>query len=125
MRRLFPILLLLVLAGFAPAALGYEDTKHADLNFTVVKSDTGKPVKNASVVLHPVSKKGKQESGGLQLKTDSDGKTAYAGIPYGKLRIQVLAPGFQTFGEDFEIAQPTHEIVIKLQRPKEQYSIYK
>jgi len=41
-----------------------------------------------------------------------------------KLRVQVLAPGFQTFGEDYDINQPTMEITIKLKRPEGQYSIY-
>jgi hypothetical protein len=40
------------------------------------------------------------------------------------MRIQVLAPGFQTAGNDYEIAQPTMEITIKLKRPDKQYSIY-
>lgn len=82
-------------------------------------------MRNASVVLHPVDEKGKQSNGGMQLKTDSEGKTFFNGVPYGKLRIQVLVRGFQTFGQDYEINQPKHEIVIKLNRPQEQYSIYK
>jgi hypothetical protein len=82
-------------------------------------------VRNASVVLHPVNSKGRQESGGLQLKTDAEGKADYNGIPYGKLRIQVIASGFQTFGQDYDIDQQDQQITIKLQRPKEQYSIYK
>jgi uncharacterized GH25 family protein len=91
----------------------------------VLKSDTGKPVRNASIVLHPVDKKGKQEKGGLQLKTDAEGRTVIEGIPYGKLRVQVISTGFQTFGEDYEIDQPVEEILIKLDRPKEQHTIYK
>jgi hypothetical protein len=31
----------------------------------------------------------------LQLKTNTDGKTSFDGVPYGPLRIQVLAQGFQ------------------------------
>jgi hypothetical protein len=102
-----------------------EKRPYSSLKFTILKSDSGKPVRNASIVLHPVNKKGKQEKGGLQLKTDAEGRTGIEGIPYGKLRIQVMSPGFQTFGQDYEIAEPNQEIVIKLERPKEQYSIYK
>lgn len=102
-----------------------EKDQFADLSFVVLKNDNGKPVRNASVVLHPVDKHGKQEAGGLQLKTDGEGKAAYSGVPFGKLRIQVIASGFQTFGEDYDINQITQEITIKLHRPKEQYSIYK
>jgi hypothetical protein len=60
--------------------------------------------------------------GGMELKTDNDGKTNIDGIPYGPLRVQVLAPGFQTFGEDYEIDRPKLEITVKLKRPKGQYS---
>ena len=91
----------------------------------VLKEWNGKPVRNASVVLHPVSKSGKQSRGGMQLKTDAEGKASMDGIPYGKLRIQVLAPGYQTYGEDFDIREPAKEIVIKMKKPAEQYSIYK
>jgi len=71
-----------------------------------------------------VGKHDKQDRGGLELKTDADGKASFDGIPYGKLRVQVLAPGFQTFGEDYDVNQPTVEITIKLKRPENQYSIY-
>jgi hypothetical protein len=94
------------------------------LSFLVVKDDSGKPVRNAAVVLHPVDAKGKQGRGGFELKTDSEGKTQFEGVPYGKLRVQVLAPGFQTFGEDYEIGEPEKAITVRLKRPQKQYSIY-
>jgi uncharacterized GH25 family protein len=102
-----------------------KDEKIGDIHVTILKSDSGKPVRNASVVLHPVNDKGRQEAGGLQLKTDAEGNADYNGIPYGKLRIQVIATGFQTYGQDYEINQQEQQITIKLQRPKDQYSIYK
>jgi hypothetical protein len=90
----------------------------------VIKDANGKPVKNAAVVLHPVNRKGKQERGGMELKTDPEGRTGFDGIPYGPLRVQVLAQGFQTFGEDYDINKPDMEITVKLKRPGGQYSIY-
>jgi len=94
------------------------------LTFLILKDYNGKPLRNAAVVLHPVNSKDKQENGGLELKTDASGKASYDGIPYGKLRVQVLAPGFQTFGEDYDINQPTMDVTIKMKRPAGQYSIY-
>ena len=96
----------------------------SDLRFVVVRDYNGKPVRNAAVVLHPVGKKGKQARGGLELKTDNEGRTNIDGIPYGPLRVQVLAPGFQTFGEDYQINKPQLEITVKLKRPEGQYSVY-
>jgi hypothetical protein len=96
----------------------------ATLSFVVLKDFNGKPVRNAAVVLHSVNDKGKQEKGGMELKTDDDGKASYDGIPYGKIRVQVLASGLQTYGEDYDVNQPDMEITIKLKRPEGQYSIY-
>jgi hypothetical protein len=110
----------LVLAGAASA----QDEYLATMKFLVIKDFNGKPIRNASVVLHPVAKNGKQEKGGLQLKCDADGKASYDGVPYGKIRVQVLATGFQTFGQDYDIDQPVEEITIRMKRPQEQFSIY-
>ena len=96
----------------------------AMLNFIVIRDYSGKPIRNASVVMHPVEKNGKQSRGGLQIKTDPDGKASFDGVPYGKLRVQVLATGFQTFGEDYSIDKPTMEITVRMKRPQGQYSIY-
>jgi len=94
------------------------------LSFLIVKEDNGKPVRNAAVIMHSVSSRGKQGRGGVELKTNGEGKTSFDGIPYGKLRVQVLASGFQTFGEDYDVTQPRMEFTIKLKRPQDQYSIY-
>jgi hypothetical protein len=110
------------MGGSAAVALASEPT--AALSFLILKDDNGKPVRNAAVVLHPVNTKGKQGRGGFELKTDSDGKTHFEGVPYGKLRVQVLAPGFQTYGEDFDIGEPEKDITVRLKRPQKQYSIY-
>jgi len=96
----------------------------AIMKFLVVKDYNGKPIRNAAVVLHPVRKSGKQSRGGLELKCDAEGKASFDGVPYGKLRVQVLAPGFQTFGEDYDIDQPVEEVTVRMKRPTEQYSIY-
>ena len=44
-----------------------------NLRFTVVKDANDKPIRAASVVLHPVNKDGSQAKGGFQLKTDGEG----------------------------------------------------
>ncbi len=108
--------------GFAQKDKDEEPTSW--LYFVVIKDDNGKPVRNASVILHPVNPKGKQSRGGLELKSSPEGKCDIDGIPYGALRIQVLAHGFQTYGEDFDIQNPKTEITIKLKRPQGQFSVY-
>jgi carboxypeptidase family protein len=101
-----------------------QEDPTAKVSFLIVRDSNGKPIRAASVVLHPVTRKGKQQRGGFELKTDNDGKTEFEGVPYGKMRIQVLAPGFQTYGDDYDINKPEMDVVVKLKRPADQYSIY-
>ncbi|MGA2963604.1 MAG: hypothetical protein ABSD96_18165 [Candidatus Korobacteraceae bacterium] len=96
----------------------------AELHFVVIRQEDGKPVRNASVVLHQFDKNGRQRNDGYQLKTDHEGKASVDGIAYGKLRVQVIAHGLQTYGEDYDIKQPTMEFTIELKPPKPQISIY-
>jgi Carboxypeptidase regulatory-like domain len=114
-----------LVAGLSVLGMASDDVGPvATINFVILKDANGKPIRNASVVLHLIGGNGKQEKGDLELKTDLDGKASYDGVPYGKLRVQVLATGFQTFGEDYDVKQPTLDISIKLKRPAGQYSIY-
>lgn len=95
-----------------------------DIIVTVVRATNGKPVENAAVVFHPIDDKGK-DAGGMELKTDENGKAKLNVIPIGDtLRLQVIATGFQTFGNDYEITKASREITIKLRRPAQQFSIY-
>jgi hypothetical protein len=123
-------LLLLSLPGFAGQSFAAQkmaspDQKTASVGVTVVRDSNGKPVKNAEVVLHIVNTHGKTAQEGMELKTHEDGKAEASGIPYGKVRVQVIAPGFKTYGQDVSIDQPNVALTIKLQKPAEQLSIYK
>jgi hypothetical protein len=97
----------------------------AVINLIVLKESNGKPVKNAEVVLHLVDEHGRQKQEGLELKTHDDGKAGTSGIAYGKIRVQVIAHGFRTFGQDYDVNQPNLDITIKLEKPTDQVSIYK
>jgi Carboxypeptidase regulatory-like domain len=118
------VLLAFCLLGSAVAQRDANSDPTADLSFLILRDESGKPVRNAAVIMHPVNDKGKQSRGGLELKTDSEGKASFDGVPYGKLRVQVLASGFQTFGEDYDVDRAKMDFTIKLKRPQSQYSIY-
>ena len=124
MRAARVVALLAISAALVGTAAA-GDKKYSNLHFSVIRAGKKVPVRNASVVIHPVNKSGEQEKGGLELKTDADGKTGIDGIRYGKLRVQVIAKGFQTFGQDFEVSEPEKEFVIELKRPQDQVTIYK
>jgi hypothetical protein len=95
----------------------------AKITVTVSKATNGKPIENAAVVFHPM--KGGKDEGNLELKTNEEGKATIEVIPIGDtVRLQVIANGFQTFGDDYEITTDTKEISVKMKRPDKQYSIY-
>ncbi|HEX4602639.1 MAG TPA: carboxypeptidase-like regulatory domain-containing protein [Candidatus Angelobacter sp.] len=125
LTRVCLLIFCLGLPAFAGQKSAGPAQKTALVNLTVVRDANGKPVKNAEVVLHLLDNHGKQRQEGLELKTHDDGRAEATGIPYGKVRIQVIAPGFKTYGEDVNVDQPNLEITIKLQKPAEQLSIYK
>lgn len=95
-----------------------------NITVTVVKATNGKPVENAAVVFHPINDKGK-DAGGMELKTDENGVAKLNVIPIGDtLRLQIIATGFQTFGNDYKIETPARDITVKLRHPAKQFSIY-
>jgi hypothetical protein len=130
MNRMMIAGVILVAFAMAGIARAQKDKDNDDaeptswLYFSIIKDENGKPVRNASVILHAVNPKGKQEPGDLELKTDPEGKANFDGVPYGMLRVQVLAHGFQTYGEDFDVEKPKMELTVKLKRPQGQYSVY-
>lgn len=102
-----------------------DPEQFGSLSFVVLRDSGGKPIKNASVVIHSLKKDGRQDDEGLQLKTDTEGRASIEGIPYGVLRVQVIAHGFQTYGDDIQLNEPKQEFVIRLKPPAEQVSVYK
>jgi hypothetical protein len=97
-------------------------TSHVEI--TVLRATSGKPVENASVIFHPLED-GK-DAGNMELKTNDEGKAMIDLLATGStVRVQIIAPGFQTYGEDYKIDKETMALEVKLKRPAPQYSIYK
>ncbi len=123
-----------LLAGLGVGSLGAQDghrgrkyvppPETAKIAIIVVRESNGKPVRSAAVVLNPI-KNGK-DTGSMELKTNDEGKIAVDVIPVGDtIRLQIIANGFQTFGNDYLIDTAAKNITVKLKRPVAQYSIYK
>jgi hypothetical protein len=120
------VLLLVPLCVSAGEKKKKAPEQFCSLSFVVLRESSGKPIKNASVVIHSLREDGSQDNNeGFQLKTDANGKAFIDDIPYGKLRLQVLAHSLQTYGDDIEAKEPKQEIVIRLKPPADQISIYK
>jgi len=96
----------------------------ARIEVTILRDSNNKPIENAAVIFHPMV--GERDKGNMELKTNEDGKTIIDVLPIGDtVRLQVIAKGFQTFGDDYKIDKAEMAIEIKMKRPGEQYSIYK
>ena len=96
----------------------------ARIEVTVLREVNGKPIENAAVVFHPMQ--GEKDKGAMELKTNEDGKTVIDVLPIGDtVRLQIIAKGFQTYGDDYKIDKPEIAIEVRMKRPGEQYSIYK
>jgi hypothetical protein len=91
------------------------------IEVTVLRDTDSKPVENASVIFQLVG-----EKGNMELKTNEDGKSVIDVLPIGStMRLQIIAKGYQTYGQDFKIDKSELTFGIRLKRPGEQYSIYK
>lgn len=93
------------------------------ITVTVLKADSGTPIENAAVIFHPIE--GDKDKGGMELKTNEDGKALIDVIPMGDtVRLQVIAHGFQTYGADYKVDKAEMSMEVRLNRPGKQYSIY-
>jgi hypothetical protein len=95
----------------------------------VVKSQTGKPVDRASVVVrfiqgHSIVKLGKAVRTTYELRTNQEGEASIPSIPQGKIRIQIIAKGYQTFGQDFDISEDEKTVNVTMNPPQQQYSAH-
>jgi hypothetical protein len=93
------------------------------IEVTVLKGFNKKPIMNAAVIFHP-TRDGIDE-GNLEMKTDPEGKAVIDVIPTGsKVTIQVIADGFATFAEDYQVNEASRQVLITMIRPKAQVSAY-
>ena len=94
-----------------------------------VRNYNNKPVERASVVVRFVegrspAKLGTKVITQWELRTNQEGVVKVPPIPQGKILIQVIAKGYQTFGQSFEVAEEEKTIEIKLNPPQPQYSAH-
>jgi hypothetical protein len=97
------------------------ETSHIEVQ--VVKDSNQKPVTNAAVIFH--SKKDGRDEGNLEMKTNQDGKAIIDVIPTGSsVDIQVIADGFATFADTYEVTEADRTISIRMIKPRAQVSTY-
>jgi len=92
----------------------------------VVINRNGKPVDRADVIVRfggrSVVKLGKMVHTTWEMRSTQEGIADIPEMPKGKIRVQVIAKGYQTFGDTFEVSEDQRTIEIKLNPPQPQYS---
>lgn len=89
-----------------------------------VTGTTGKAVANASVYVRynkPGGLLHKDKLAELDLKTNEEGSVKVPPVPQGNILVQVIAPGWHTFGKWYEINKDEDSIEIKLEPPTKWY----
>jgi hypothetical protein len=94
-----------------------------------VKNTYDKPVDNAAVILdflgsHQVTKLGKRKPVHWEVHSNQEGVAHFPPVPQGTIQIQVVAKGYQTFGNKYEIETDSKELSVTLNPPQGQYSAH-
>ena len=103
-----------------------SDTTRLQVKITNLE---GKPVDRASVIVRFVkgrnyAKLGKKMLTHWETRTNQEGLVKLPEMPQGEILVQVIAKGYQTFGDKFDVANDEQTIEIKLNPPQPQYSAH-
>src|SRR6266481_552670 len=109
----------------SPDSKGKADSSSNSVHLTIVvtTAEDKKPVDSASVYVKYVQGRllGKDKKIEMNLKTNMSGIVHVPEIPRGRFLVQVIAPGWKTFGEYYEVDQAEQTINIELARPPKWY----
>jgi hypothetical protein len=117
----------LLIAGLIVIAVGVLAAAEMTTLTVEVKTPSGNPVDRASVIVKFVHGRAKMKLGKKILKTwetrtNQEGLAKIPPIPQGSIQVQIIAKGYQTFGQVFEITEEQRTIEVKLNPPQDQYS---
>ena len=95
----------------------------ATVQVTVEKGANEKPLANASVIFRAVQND--DVTANLEMKTDPDGHASIDLLEVGShVTVQVIAGGYATYASGFDLTADGKQILVKLQRPRAQVSVY-
>ena len=102
---------------------GVKPSGVSTLHIEITAGDNDKPVDSASVyVRYPKARMfGREKLPEMDLKTNREGLVKVPNVPRGKVLVQVMAPGWRTYGRWYDLDQPEQTIKIKLEKPTRWY----
>ena len=117
--------LLLILALALPLSFPASADDMTKLKI-VVTTKSGRPIDRADVIVRfggrSLVKLGKMVRTTWEMRSSQEGVAEIPDMPKGKIRIQVIAKGYQTFGDTFDVNEDERTIEIKLNPPQKQFS---
>ena len=126
--RFLPTLVVsaVLLAGLAAVAPAAPMTK-----INIVAQESGRQARSttpasssASSQGHSVVKLGKAIRTTFELRSNQEGEARIPSIPQGKILVQVIAKGYQTFGQTFDVTEEEKTLEITLNPPQQQYTAH-
>jgi hypothetical protein len=120
MKSLFAVLLLFPFA----AALADDDVTKIRVQVLNLQD---RPIDQASVVVRfvkgrSIKKLGTRVMTNWELRTNKEGWVDIPAIPRGDIRLQVIAKGYQTFGDLLNVDEPEKVIKVNLKPPQSQFT---
>lgn len=119
---------LILLFSLVSAQSAQKPSKDSDnavtkLRIEVTAGKDGDPVESASVYIkwNEDRKLRKDKKVEQNWKTNKDGIVRVPDLPRGSILIQVIAPGWKTFGHWYDLDQPEQTIKIRLEKPPQWY----
>jgi hypothetical protein len=110
----------------APELSGGDSDKTTRLTVLVLDDTTKKPIYNAHVVVRfEVDRKLRRDKRvSWESKANQRGEVVLSSIPRGSVKVQVIARGYQTYGDQHEIKQPEQTVTVAMKTPSRQKSAY-
>ena len=129
MRRTSIIVAALLLVATQLAgqnAAEQKDDANTRLTLQVLNETNKQPVVGAHVVVRFTEERllRRDKRVSWEAKTNRKGEIVLSDLPTGNVKVQVIAKGFQTYGDQHDLEKPQEKVTILLQPPKGQMSAY-
>jgi len=124
MRQIGIIPIALLAVAVALPAVAQDDK--TQLTLKVLRESDKAPVADAHIVVHFTDERllRRDKRGTWETKTNRKGEVMLPNVPLGTAKVQVIAKGYQTYGNQHELAKPEEELTILLKPPQKQVSAY-
>lgn len=100
-----------------------SDGESTKLRVEVTAGEKSEPVESASVYVKFQKERllAKDKMIEMNVKTNREGVAKIPTVPRGKVLVQVIAPGWKTYGKWYDVTEQEQTIKINLQKPPRWY----